>query len=409
MSLPIYQRVAVTDAGDVIPGAEYTVINENTGVAAPIYSDRTGATLLTAPYFADSVGTIQFYIAAGTTFRVAASGGVGTYTDRYVYAAHPQSSATDPTSGSLMAVGAWGLGGLGLVVTDANTALRPGFYCGPGASGVNYFNAASGQYGTLLVEVRQVLQIMQTNTFGNRSAKRESLDQGVTWTGWNEIITADAAGNVGIGGNINLSANDTYVGFPSNGIYYNNSADNISVKTAAFERMRIDNAGNALFGKTSVTIGNAGLVIGTPAAGVTASVPSGSNSYHVYKTGAGAGYTFYVSSTGTVNYVALNQLSDEREKKNIIDVPHGISTVMNLKPRQFDWKDGEQADGVFGFIAQEVETVLPSLIGEYKKDEGVTRKSLSQVELIPVLTKAIQEQQALIEALTARVEALEAK
>ena len=85
MSLPIYQRVAVTDTGDVIPGAEYTVINENTGVAAPIYSDRTGATLLTAPYFADSAGTIQFFIAQGTTFRVAASGGVGTYTDRYVY------------------------------------------------------------------------------------------------------------------------------------------------------------------------------------------------------------------------------------------------------------------------------------------------------------------------------------
>ena len=62
MSLPIYQRVAVTDAGDVIPGAEYTVINENTGVAAPIYSDRTGVTLLTAPYFANSVGVIQFYI-----------------------------------------------------------------------------------------------------------------------------------------------------------------------------------------------------------------------------------------------------------------------------------------------------------------------------------------------------------
>ena len=85
MSLPIYQRVAVTDAGDVIPGAEYTVINENTGVAAPIYSDRAGATLLTAPYFADGAGTIQFFIAQGTTFRVAASGGVGTYTDRYVY------------------------------------------------------------------------------------------------------------------------------------------------------------------------------------------------------------------------------------------------------------------------------------------------------------------------------------
>jgi len=138
MSLPIYQRVAVTDAGDVIPGAEYTVINENTGVAAPIYSDRTGATLLSAPYFADSVGTIQFFIAAGTTFRVAASGGVGTYTDRYIYAAHPQSSRTDTTADSLMAVGAFGLGATAPLVTDLNAIQSvSGLVCaGPAAIGV---------------------------------------------------------------------------------------------------------------------------------------------------------------------------------------------------------------------------------------------------------------------------------
>ena len=114
MSLPIYQRVAVTDAGDVIPGAEYTVINENTGVAAPIYSDRTGATLLTAPYFADSAGTIQFFIAQGTTFRVAASGGVGTYTDRYVYGV--------AEAVLVQADGTVNIGGLGS--NDGNIALK---------------------------------------------------------------------------------------------------------------------------------------------------------------------------------------------------------------------------------------------------------------------------------------------
>jgi len=122
MSLPIYQRVAVTDAGDVIPGAEYTVVNENTGVAAPIYSDRTGATLLTAPYFADSAGTIQFFIAQGTTFRVAASGGVGTYTDRYVYGV--AGAVLTDASGSVDDGGSNPLtisrnGG-----TDANTSIR---------------------------------------------------------------------------------------------------------------------------------------------------------------------------------------------------------------------------------------------------------------------------------------------
>jgi len=108
MSLPIYQRVAVTDAGDIIPGAEYTVINENTGVAAPIYSDRAGATLLSAPYFADSAGTIQFFIAQGTTFRVAASGGVGTYTDRYVYGVSAAVLALADSSASINRVGSDG-------------------------------------------------------------------------------------------------------------------------------------------------------------------------------------------------------------------------------------------------------------------------------------------------------------
>jgi hypothetical protein len=154
MSLPIYQRVAVTDAGDIIPGAEYTVINENTGVAQPIYSDRTGTSLKSAPYFADSVGTIQFYIAQGTTFRVAASGGVGTYTDRYVYAAHPQSSPTDTTAGSLMAVGAFGLGTnhlpyVGDGYADPDEYVTTGTYYGgfintPVSSGTAYLTVVGG-------------------------------------------------------------------------------------------------------------------------------------------------------------------------------------------------------------------------------------------------------------------------
>jgi len=140
MSLPIYQRVAVTDAGDVIPGAEYTVINENTGVAAPIYSDRTGATLLSAPYFADSVGTIQFFIAAGTNYRVAASGGVGTYTDRYVYAAYAQESENDATAGRLMATGAGGLVSSGVPSANISTT-------GGNNDGTGFLSVSTGAVG----------------------------------------------------------------------------------------------------------------------------------------------------------------------------------------------------------------------------------------------------------------------
>ena len=202
MSLPIYQRVAVTDAGDVIPGAEYTVINENTGVAAPIYSDRTGATLLSAPYFADSVGTIQFYIAAGTTFRVAASGGVGTYTDRYIYAAHPQSSPTDTTANALMAVGAFGLGtNQAPIIADADSLTASGMYrVGVAWTGSPLAGTSTVNQGYLTNKPwfgsSYFLQEFTNLNGAVFTTKWRRKDAGV-WSDWYEVITADANGNVG--------------------------------------------------------------------------------------------------------------------------------------------------------------------------------------------------------------------
>ena len=60
-----------------------------------------------------------------------------------------------------------------------------------------------------------------------------------------------------------------------------------------------------------------------------------------------------------------------------------------------------------GFIAQEVETVLPDLIEGFMHDELDDAKSVRMGDMLPTLVKAIQEQQALIETLTARVEQLE--
>ena len=268
MSLPIYQRVAVTDAGDVIPGAEYTVINENTGVAAPIYSDRTGATLLTAPYFADSAGTIQFYIAAGTTFRVAASGGVGTYTDRYIYAAHPQSNPTDTTSGSLMAVGAGGLLHLG------NSGLIAAATLWPNASLLDVTGVAGGaMYGVLGITNSpanadgSVFVFYQSSVrvqiiFYDRASPRiwfnQSYNSGVTFQGWNEVITANAAGNVGIGtisptfkldvaGNARASyfALRTNEAVPAESAFmYRPSTGVLGFGVTSAEKMRIDSSGN---------------------------------------------------------------------------------------------------------------------------------------------------------------------
>ena len=102
----------------------------------------------------------------------------------------------------------------------------------------------------------------------------------------------------------------------------------------------------------------------------------------------------------------LLDLSDERLKENIVkDLETGLTEVMALQPRRFDWKNGD-AQNVAGFIAQEVEHVLPELVGDYKHEELDDCKSLKMGDIIPTLVKAIQEQQTQIEALQSEINLL---
>gem|GEM_PF-5530573 len=109
------------------------------------------------------------------------------------------------------------------------------------------------------------------------------------------------------------------------------------------------------------------------------------------------------------------QTSDARMKKNISPLNYGIDAVMKLRPVAYDWKN--QQDGVerqIGFIAQEVETIIPEAVVHMQvsaetiqraKDAGKPVAAITDPygmkysELIPVLAKAIQEQQQKIEQL----------
>ena len=167
------------------------------------------------------------------------------------------------------------------------------------------------------------------------------------------------------------------------------------------ERVRIDNSGNFLVGKTSPAIDPAGAIIkGT--GDYYSTVTSSTNTYHIYDTTNNA-YTFYIAGTGQIYsaHTGISSISDERLKENITDLETGISEVMSLKPRRFDWKEGEGSDtkNVAGFVAQEVETVLPDLIGDWKHDDLDDAKSVRMGDMIPTLVKAIQEQQEEIEQL----------
>ena len=172
--------------------------------------------------------------------------------------------------------------------------------------------------------------------------------------------------------------------------------------------MSLTSGGILLLGKTSTNVNVAGGYIGGGEA--IMSISSGANTYLVRNTSTST-YSFYVSGAGQIHAVqtSISSLSDERLKENIVDLDTGLDEVMALKPRKFDWKEGEGSGekNVTGFIAQEVETVLPNLIGDFEHDDLNDAKSVKMGDMVPTLVKAIQEQQTLIESLTARIAALE--
>jgi len=124
----------------------------------------------------------------------------------------------------------------------------------------------------------------------------------------------------------------------------------------------------------------------------------------------GGGDKFFVAGSGTVNSTStsITSISDQRLKENVRDLETGLPEIMQLKPRRFDWMEnqGTGKKNVVGFIAQEVETVLPDLIGEWKnQDDETIYKSLAMGDMLPTLVKAIQELKAENDTLKARLDA----
>ncbi len=140
---------------------------------------------------------------------------------------------------------------------------------------------------------------------------------------------------------------------------------------------------------------------------------------------------------GDLNYSgALNNTSDRRLKENIQPLQNGLETIMKLNPTTYNFRGNGEYNGLklstglhFGLIAQEVEEVIPSLVKDnvHYYEEGASTvsgpsvtsdektlksmdyKSMNYTELIPVLIKAVQEQQAEIERLTKEVEKLKSE
>ena len=119
---------------------------------------------------------------------------------------------------------------------------------------------------------------------------------------------------------------------------------------------------------------------------------------HAYRSTDGivAGFT---DATGTCtinpNDTALSCSSDISLKKNISSIPNALNKVLSLRGVNYQWNKQTDNRLRFGFVAQEVEEILPEFVST--DSNGI--KSINYTAFSSVLVEAIKEQQKQIEAL----------
>jgi hypothetical protein len=202
------------------------------------------------------------------------------------------------------------------------------------------------------------------------------------------------------------------------------------------ERMRITNSGNLLVGTTSSSDRKLFIKGSSPnntyftsfendnastPVGIDIRYPSvdpnNSGSQFLDCRGVGTLRLQIRSNGGIANYSANNvNLSDSREKTNVELAGSYLDKICAIPVKTFNYIDQnfEEDDGLtLGVIAQDVQAIAPELVMESNwagKDEPEKmRLSIYQTDLQYALMKAIQEQQAIITDLKARIEALENK
>ena len=93
---------------------------------------------------------------------------------------------------------------------------------------------------------------------------------------------------------------------------------------------------------------------------------------------------------------AIVHASDRRLKRDINDISYGLKDILKLRPTEYFWKGRTQEHKSLGLIAQEVDEVIENVVTYDKKQD---KYGVSYTELIPVLIKALQEQQEVINTL----------
>jgi hypothetical protein len=215
------------------------------------------------------------------------------------------------------------------------------------------------------------------------SASNNKVDYYFNGSAYVAATTIDTSGNLLVGATSALNSEKQYIYQSSNGIGLQINCVNASQTDYLFRIRAARNTTNGTF-----------------------------NAIGYYNDGAGA-YKFIVADSGNVTNAnnSYGAISDVKLKENIVDATPKLADLMQVKVRQYNLKS-DPSHKQLGVIAQELEAVFPSMIEETpdRDAEGnelsTKTKAVKYSVFVPMLIKAMQEQQAIITQLQADVAAL---
>jgi hypothetical protein len=380
-----------------IGGGSGTVTSSTAGQVA--YYQSTGSTV---------IGSSTLNIASGNV-------GIGTTSPTNLLSLSGSAAQTiwmerNPTSntaGNNLTVQASGATSGATNKNGGNLLLSSGISTGTATSQIQFQTFNAGSSGTADNSATTQMTITGAGDVGIGNTTPGSILEADGWISTQNYVTINTGGSSGI-------TWDPTGGTPSNYAIYRGagawSGNYTQLQVHWITGIVID--GGTGFGKSGTILQPNGGDVG---------IGNSSPSYTLQVNGSVAGTSAYVNT------------SDIRLKKNIQPLDVGLKAVEQLKPVMFEWKDeafkqwtssappdprtplrkdrrpndpamqGKQ----IGFIAQDVEKILPSVV--VTEDNTEKTKGMKYSELIPVLVKAIQEQQTQLTKDEATIAAMKAK
>ena len=187
--------------------------------------------------------------------------------------------------------------------------------------------------------------------------------------------------------------------------------------TGASERMRIEAGGKIMMNTTGLLSNHSSgrlqidggsqhglsVITGAPS-GTFSAISCGRNT-------SGAAVEFHYQNSTNVGKIDIDSTSttylttsDRRLKTDIQPIEHATDMLMAMNPVTHRWKADPDADAVVGFIAQEMQEIVPEAVSG--EPEGEEMMSMDYGRITPVLVAALQDAHRKIEELSAEIQAL---